>query len=211
MVPRTGCPCRALSLAGGSQHPGAGPWPAREGPAPCRAAPGSTVPGRLAALPQGTQGGRHFSPVKPVSRGHSQGSLPQPLGSLPALPSQPPCASGCTRGNAHTHTCTHRRGGRVPLLTPRGQHPNLSPPVLVSVILQDRVQTGLSWTHMCCHLTYSDWLVFVRFYCIFIVIKPRSSILPTPSVPSSAGLGFPPGRPGGVGVRSWLQPRFPRV
>ncbi|CAI9172725.1 unnamed protein product [Rangifer tarandus platyrhynchus] len=51
LVPRTSCPCRALSLAGGSQHPGADPQPAREGPAPCRAAPGSTVLGQPAAPP----------------------------------------------------------------------------------------------------------------------------------------------------------------
>ena len=113
MVPRTGCLCRALSLVDGSQHPGAGPWPAREGLAPCGAAPESMVPGRLGA-PPGALGGRpRLSPVEPVSRGHSRGGLPQPLGSLRALPSRPPCAPGGTRGDAHTRTPAHTGGEAV--------------------------------------------------------------------------------------------------
>ena len=211
MVPWTNSPCRVLSLAGGSQHPGASPRPAREGPAPCGAAPGSTVPGQLAAPPRGTQGGRHFSPVKPVSRGHGQGSLPQPLGSLRALPSQPPCASGCTRGDAHTRTPAHTGGeavSRCSLLSRSApQH------LAICVGVSDSAGQGADWPVLDSHVLSFDvlWLVFVRFYCIFIVIKPRSSILSTPSVPSSARLGFPPGRPGGVGACSWLQPRFPCV
>lgn len=34
---------------------------------------------------------------------------------------------------------------------------------------------------MCYHLMYSDWLVLVRFYCIFIVIKSCSNSLSAPS------------------------------
>lgn len=202
---------QGLEPGGWVSAPRSRPLASERGPGSLQSCPREHGPGAAGSPAPGHSGWTPFLSGQACEQRPQPGQPAPAPGSLRALPSQPPCASGCTRGNAHTHTCTHRRGGRVPLLTPRGQHPNLSPPVLVSVILQDRVQTGLSWTHMCCHLTYSDWLVFVRFYCIFIVIKPRSSILPTPSVPSSAGLGFPPGRPGGVGVRSWLQPRFPRV
>lgn len=124
---------------------------------------------------------------------------PAPAPWLPACPplSATVCSWAHTRRCTHTHTCT-QAGRLCPAAhSSRGQHPNLAPSVLVSVILQDRVQTGLSWTHTCCHLTYSDWLVVVCFYCIFIVIKPRSSGPPVPSVPSPAVLGSPPGRLGG--------------
>lgn len=61
-------------------------------------------------------------------------------------------------------------------------NPSDRPLVLVPVLcLKARMQTGLSWTYMCYHLMYSDWLVSVRFYCIFIVIKSCSNILSAPS------------------------------
>lgn len=210
-MPRTGCLCRALSLVDGSQHPGAGPWPAREGLAPCGAAPESMVPGRLGA-PPGALGGRpRLSPVEPVSRGHSRGGLPQPLGSLRALPSRPPCAPGGTRGDAHTRTPAHTGGEAVSCCSLLSR--SAPQPLTICVGVSDSAGQGADWPVLDSRVLSFDvlWLVFVRFYRIFIVIKPRSSILPAPSVPSPAGLRFPPGRPGGMGARSWLQPRFPQV
>lgn len=108
--------------------------------------------------------------------------LPAPAAWIPASPPLPPTV--CSWMHTCHCACTHIQAHRLAISRPpRPRHLPTPWPRAIGIgasPLKDGMQTALSWIYMCYHLMYSDWLVFVHFYCIFIVIKSCSNILSAP-------------------------------
>lgn len=122
----------------------------------------------------------------------------QASSSPPLVPCLPACVhAGGTCPSARPK-CRPMRGlaAPAPPLLPRQLRP-LAIGIDASNLFEGRDADWPVLDYMCYHLTYSDWLVFVRFYCIFIVIKSCSNIL---SAPSSAHCTK--GRPQFLGLKA---------
>lgn len=190
---RTSCPSRDIGLVGGCVQLPMGATTSGLGRSRfMTSCPGKDGSGVASSHPQSigaAKGSVQAGPRSPSSWACQQSASCVQLSAMLRLPAPAACLTSPTAHRVlvdahvplcmHTHTST--QAGRLP--PPRPRHLPTPWPRAIGIgasPLKDGMQTALSWIYMCYHLMYSDWLVFVHFYCIFIVIKSCSNILSAP-------------------------------